>query len=197
MVQSATGLGQGTHLSSQRNPDGPQCLGLPGKGQQRGSWAPNLRSGEASGAWSSLPLGVQHPRQVQAVGQWRRGANVTGRLLSMTGRGCQKLQPRGLPRRTSFAPAPPRAGGGAQRAQGRAGTDPLQLHPESGHGTWPPLWRTVHLGRAVQQAERQHRSAPPTRGPPRETGLKPCTPGTTTHLSCVPRPPWQRVSLIL
>lgn len=197
MVQSATGLGQGTHLSSQRNLDGPQCLGLPGKGQQRGSWPPNLRSGEASGTWSSLPLGAQRPRQVQAVGQRRRGANVIGGLLSTTRRGCQKLQPLGLPRRTPFAPAPPRAGGGAHHAKGRAGTDPVQPHPEPGHGTWPLLWRTVHLGRAVQRGEGQHHSVPPTLGSPRETGLKPCTPGTTTHLSCVPRPPRQGVSLIL
>ena len=36
MVQSATGLGQGTHLSSQRNPDGSQCLGLPDKVSKEG-----------------------------------------------------------------------------------------------------------------------------------------------------------------
>ena len=136
VVQSPTGLSQSTHSSSQRNTDGPQCLGLPGKGQQRGSWPPNLRSREASGAWSSLSPGAQRPRQVQAVGQQRRGAKVTGHLLGMTGRGCQKLQPRGFPRRTPSAPAPSRAGGGAHHAKGRAGADPVQPSPKPGHGTW-------------------------------------------------------------
>lgn len=136
VVQSATGLGQGTHSSSQRNPDGPQCLGLLGKGQQRGSWPPNLRSREVSSAWSSLLPGAQRPRQVQAVGQQRKGANVTGHLLGMTGRGCQKLQPRGFPCRTPSAPAPPRAGGGAHQAKGRAGADPIYPSPKPGLGTW-------------------------------------------------------------
>lgn len=85
MVQSATGLSQGTHSSSQRNTDGPQCLGLLGKGQQRGSWPPNLRSREASGAWSSLSPGAQRPCRVQAVGQQRRGTKVPGHLLGMAG----------------------------------------------------------------------------------------------------------------
>lgn len=167
-------------------------LRTPGKGQQRGSWAPNLRSekpvpGPASHSGYSAP-----PSSGCGSVEERRQRHRPP--LSMTGRGCQKLQPRGLPRRTSFAPAPPRAGG-CSRAR-RAGTDPLQLHPESamapglrsgGQSTW--------AGRCNRR--RQHRSAP-QRSPPRRDRTEALHTGDyLTTWSCVPRPLGSEVSLIL